>query len=246
MIVTIASFKGGVGKTTTAVHLAAYLAPRGTTLLIDGDPNRSATRWAERGGLPFQVVDERKAAKYARAAEHIVIDTQARPEQEDLEALADGCDRLIIPCTPDALALDAMMLTVKALHQLGSDKYRILLTIIPPKPSKDGEEAKNPTVGLAKKIIISSQPYQLKILPLTQEENLWRFELSSCTTGGKVPEGFKLRLLTENLESFAGNEDIASEAVERLFLEVSLDKGESLVWEIEPTPENYQREVLHF
>ena len=64
------------------------------------------------------------------------------PEQEDLEALADGCDRLIIPCTPDALALDAMMLTVKALHQLGSDKYRILLTIIPPKPSKDGEEAK--------------------------------------------------------------------------------------------------------
>ena len=112
--------------------------------------------------------------------------------------------------------------------------------------SKDGEEAKNPTVGLAKKIIISSQPYQLKILPLTQEENLWRFELSSCTTGGKVPEGFKLRLLTENLESFAGNEDIASEAVERLFLEVSLDKGESLVWEIEPTPENYQREVLHF
>ena len=89
-----------------------------------------------------EVVDERKAAKYARAAEHIVIDTQARPEQEDLEALADGCDRLIIPCTPDALALDAMMLTVKALHQLGSDKYRILLTIIPPKPSKDGEEAK--------------------------------------------------------------------------------------------------------
>ena len=35
-----------------------------------------------------------------------------------------------------------MMLTVKALHQLGNDQYRILLTIIPPKPSKDGEEAR--------------------------------------------------------------------------------------------------------
>ncbi len=142
MIITIASFKGGVGKTTTAVHLAAYLANQNTTLLIDGDPNRSATRWAERGGLPFQIVDERQAAKYARNAEHIVIDTQARPEQEDLEALADGCDRLIIPCTPDALALDAMMLTVRALQQLGSDRYRILLAIIPPSPSKDGEEAR--------------------------------------------------------------------------------------------------------
>ncbi len=142
MIITIASFKGGVGKTTTAVHLAAYLALQSTTILIDGDPNRSATRWSERGGLPFKVVDERQAAKYARKAEHIVIDTQARPEQEDLEALADGCDRLILPCTPDALALDAMMLTVKALHQLGSAQYRILLTIIPPKPSKDGEEAR--------------------------------------------------------------------------------------------------------
>ena len=142
MIITIASFKGGVGKTTTAVHLAAYLALQSTTILIDGDPNRSATRWSERGGLPFKVVDERQAAKYARKAEHIVIDTQARPEQEDLEALADGCDHLILPCTPDALALDAMMLTVKALHQLGSDQYRILLTIIPPKPSKDGEEAR--------------------------------------------------------------------------------------------------------
>lgn len=142
MIITVASFKGGVGKTTTAVHLAAYLANQSSTLLIDGDPNRSATRWDERGGLPFKVVDERKAAKYARSVDHIVIDTQARPEQEDLEALADGCDRLIIPCTPDALALDAMMLTVKTLHQLGSDRYRILLTIIPPKPSKDGEEAR--------------------------------------------------------------------------------------------------------
>ena len=142
MIVTIASFKGGVGKTTTAVHLAAYLANLSCTLLIDGDPNRSATRWATRGGLPFMVIDERQAAKYARKADHIVIDTQARPEQEDLEALADGCDLLILPCTPDALALDAMMLTVKALHQLGNDRYQILLTMIPPKPSKDGEEAR--------------------------------------------------------------------------------------------------------
>ena len=105
MIITVASFKGGVGKTTTAVHLAAYMQEDAPTLLIDGDPNRSASGWNKRGGLPFKVVDERQAARFARDYEHIVIDTQARPSLEDLEALVDGCDLLIIPTTPDALML---------------------------------------------------------------------------------------------------------------------------------------------
>jgi chromosome partitioning protein len=34
MFVTVASYKGGAGKTTTAVHLAAYLQRLAPTLLI--------------------------------------------------------------------------------------------------------------------------------------------------------------------------------------------------------------------
>ena len=142
VILTVASFKGGVGKTTTAVHLAAFLQQRAGTLLIDGDPNRSATAWSRRGSLPFRVIDERQAARFARDFEHVVIDTEARPGEEDLRALADGCDLLVIPSTPDALSLDALMLTIDALTRIGSSRYRILLTVVPPRPSRDGDEAR--------------------------------------------------------------------------------------------------------
>jgi chromosome partitioning protein len=79
MFVTVASYKGGAGKTTTAVHLAAYLQRLAPTLLIDGDPNRSATRWAKRGSMPFTIADEKEGAYQARNFQHVVVDTEARP-----------------------------------------------------------------------------------------------------------------------------------------------------------------------
>ena len=56
MVVTVASFKGGVGKSTTAVHLAAYLQAKAPTMLVDGEPNRSVTEWSRVGNLPFKVI----------------------------------------------------------------------------------------------------------------------------------------------------------------------------------------------
>ncbi|PNY79313.1 ParA family protein [Deinococcus koreensis] len=141
MIITVAGFKGGVAKTTTAVHLAAYLQALGPTLLVDGDANRSASLWASHGGLNFTVVPEAQAMKHARQFEHIVIDTGARPSGDELRDLVGGCDLLVLPTNPEAMSLDALLQTTEALQNLGG-QYRILLTLVPPSPSREGEEAR--------------------------------------------------------------------------------------------------------
>lgn len=141
MLITVVSMKGGVGKTTTAVHLAAYLQKMAPTMLVDGDLNRSALQWGNAGKLPFKVVDERQAVKFARQYDHIVVDTPARPTREELQSLADGCDLLIIPVSPDALAIGATLQIFDELQGI-SAQYRLLLTLIPPHPSRAGEEAR--------------------------------------------------------------------------------------------------------
>lgn len=144
MLITVASNKGGVGKTTTSIHIAAYLQRHAPTLLVDNDPNRSATGWAARSesGLPFRVVDVNQSLKVGRDFEHVVFDTKARPDRQELKTLAEGCDLMVIPTTPDAMSIEALMGTVEMLNAIGFTQYKILLTIIPPHPERDGEDAR--------------------------------------------------------------------------------------------------------
>ena len=56
-IVTVASPKGGAGKSTASVILGTELAYAGAEVtILDCDPNRSITIWAERAKLPERVV----------------------------------------------------------------------------------------------------------------------------------------------------------------------------------------------
>ncbi|NBD33264.1 MAG: AAA family ATPase [Cyanobacteria bacterium] len=137
MIITITAYKGGVGKTTTSVHLAGCLSDQGKTLLIDGDANRSILQWNESGFFPFAVADLDNAD--LEGYDYVVIDTAAHPSLDDLVTLSANSDLMIIPSTPDALALGT---TVQVINDLPDVAYKVLLTIVPPRPSKAGKEAK--------------------------------------------------------------------------------------------------------
>ncbi|AFZ55223.1 MULTISPECIES: ParA family protein [Cyanobacterium] len=128
MLIAIASLKGGVGKTTTAIHLAAYLQTDQPTLLVDADRNRSALVWAREEKLPFTVASQAGSAPFMATHKHIVTDMRGGPEEDDFVDLAKGNDLMIIPTTPNHLDLDATIKAVEMLKKHNVNNYKILLT----------------------------------------------------------------------------------------------------------------------
>lgn len=111
MIVALLNQKGGVGKTTLALHIAGKWARQGKrVIVIDADPQGSALDWSEqrsREALPrlFGVVGlardtlHREAPELARDADHVVIDGPPRVAGLMRSALL-AADVVLIPALP--------------------------------------------------------------------------------------------------------------------------------------------------
>lgn len=108
MIIGVLNQKGGVGKTTLSVNLAACLARTGArVLLIDADPQGSALDWAAaRQGTPlFSVVGfpratiHKEIAQLGQGYDHIVIDGPPRVTDLARSAIM-ASDIVVIPVQP--------------------------------------------------------------------------------------------------------------------------------------------------
>jgi chromosome partitioning protein len=120
-VIAIVNQKGGAGKTTTAINLAAALAETGArVLLIDADPQHTATDWSamREKTPPFvlialpQPVLHRDVPKLAADYDFVVIDGPPRNYEVTRSAIA-AADLVLMPVQPSGADFWASRETVK-------------------------------------------------------------------------------------------------------------------------------------
>ena len=127
--IAVAGAKGGVGKTTLAVHLAVAAVQQGRdVVLVDADPQLSAVRWSERRSSSEPVVLGRAVSQLAAEMERIagfgadvaIVDTPPRAwVGADNAALvaATLADVVLVPCRPSILDIESTAVSVQRLQE---------------------------------------------------------------------------------------------------------------------------------
>jgi chromosome partitioning protein len=116
-ITAVINQKGGAGKTTLAVNLAAGLSRRSRVLLLDLDPQSSALQWARQGdgALPVTVRacragdDWRTLARDSGDAAEIVLDCPPALDSTAAAMALQACDVALVPVLPSPVDLWASL-----------------------------------------------------------------------------------------------------------------------------------------
>lgn len=113
-VIAVANQKGGVGKTTLAMNMAAGLTRRGSCVVVDADPQRSATMWIELSDslreFPAKVVpaeDEikKQIIQLQTEFDYIVIDCPPEIKSDSTMSAIEISKVLLIPLLPSPLDL---------------------------------------------------------------------------------------------------------------------------------------------
>lgn len=109
MIVSFTNQKGGVGKSTAAVHMTYWLRQRGDVLLVDSDAQQSSSNWIKALNLAYQVISDpeelfESLPALAKLHSAVVIDGPGSLS-EVTKAILARCDLALVPCQPSGLDL---------------------------------------------------------------------------------------------------------------------------------------------
>lgn len=154
-ILVILNGKGGVGKTTTSVNLAAQFGQKNQVLLIDADIQGSATWWVGRNQNPlgFDLSQEsnpqllgdlRKITGY----DLVVVDTPPALHSEALATVVAIADYLVLPTPPSAMDLAVLVETVKTAVRPVGVPHRVLLTKVDARSVGEAKEAQETLLRL--------------------------------------------------------------------------------------------------
>jgi chromosome partitioning protein len=148
--IAIISQKGGAGKTTLSINLAVEADRNNlSSLIIDLDPQASATEWSDGREKKSPVVVSSHAARIKQLilkaeennAEFVFIDTAPHSENTALE-VAKLADLVLIPCRAGILDIRAIQssLSICALAQV---EALVVLNAIPSQANiaKDARQA---------------------------------------------------------------------------------------------------------
>ena len=145
-VISLTSFKGGVGKSTLAVNLAGALALNASTILVDEDPLQSCYRWAQQNGhLPMPVLLPQEVQNTdLDASKYLLVDTEGRPQLEELAELIRSSRWTLIPCGTSGLEIDGTLRLISALRSTETtlEKVKVVITKAPPVGSV-GQQARD-------------------------------------------------------------------------------------------------------